>query len=287
MALTRTELDILEQLAQGKQDIREIIKAIGKSKSQFYRTVQGLEKKGFITHERRRIIPTKTTYTALLLQLLRGYPNLKPLLSDSGTLILADTISAKTASQIKEDTGYRKSLVYRKLRDAQVISAVRKDGKVYGLNEKIWQNLKDFLEAYKSHEDTTDPRVPANSVIYYKKDDEIIFSNREELDAEKTAFSAYENYGIRLLLPTNYYYLPKKRLSMTEVFRHTLHIADKEKTIYNRILVALFYLKFRRHLKVRHPLIEGLKRVLRGERIGGYPSLEEIRDRAEVYDITL
>ncbi len=82
MALTRTELDILEQLAQGKQDLRDIIKATGKSKSRVYGTVQGLEKKGFITRERRRIIPTKTTYTALLLHLLLEYPNLKPLFSD-------------------------------------------------------------------------------------------------------------------------------------------------------------------------------------------------------------
>ena len=62
--------------------------------------------------------------------------------------------------------------------------------------------LIDFLEELKKYEDTTDERIPVSSIIYYKKDEEIVFSNKEELDAAKTAFSAYEEYGISISEPT-------------------------------------------------------------------------------------
>jgi hypothetical protein len=50
----------------------------------------------------------------------------------------------------------------------------------------------------------------------------------------------------------------------------------------------LFYLKNRDKLEsVDHPMVKHIKAVLQGESIKGYPSLEDIEDRAELYEIEL
>ena len=95
-------------------------------------------------------------------------------------------------------------------------------------------------------------------------------------------------HGIKLLLPLHYYYLPKKTLSVQEVFLHSLCIAQKEKDARSYIYIALFYLKHRAVLEhIEHPVLQQIKAVLIGERVVGYPTLVEIQDRADVYDIRL
>lgn len=50
---------------------------------------------------------------------------------------------------------------------------------------------------------------------------------------------------------------------------------------------ALFYLKKMDKLEaVDHPMMKDLKAVLQGERIEGYPTLEDIMDRMDLYDIS-
>ena len=133
-----------------------------------------------------------------------------------------------------------------------------------------------------------DSRITADSVIYYKNDKEIVFSNKKELDAIQTAFSAFESYGIKILNITYYYYLPKKKLSKKEVFRHAIYVAEKDKDIREIIFVALFYLKFKEELKsIKNNLLEDIKEILKGKTIKGLPTLNEIKDRAITYDIKL
>lgn len=110
-----------------------------------------------------------------------------------------------------------------------------------------------------------------------------MFSNKAKQDAALTAFSAYE--GIKLLLPTNYYYLPKRKLSKKEVFTHSLYVAEKEKTIRHLTYIALFYIKFK--IQCSHPIISTIKDILNGKTIKGYPTLKEIKEKADVYDIRI
>lgn len=222
------------------------------------------------------------------MHLLADYPNLTQLLSESGIEILFALLKPKAVEGIINETGFKKSIVYRKLKQAMAISVVKKKNKQYFLDEKLWSKLRGFLEEFKRLLEITDPRISANSVIYYKTDKEIIFANKTKQDATPTAFSVYETYGIKLLIPTNYYYLPKKNLSKKEIFMHSLYITEKEKTVRHLTYVALFYLKFKKYISsVKHPVIEKIKMVLKGEKILGYPGLEEIKEKAEMYDIEL
>ena len=289
MQLSQIELKTLEQIAQGNNNIKEIARNLNRDKSRLYRTKQELIGKDILRFSNGKLEPKRLTYIVILLQLLSKYPNLVPLLSGSGIPILTALLEFNTIKEIEENTDFEKSIIYRKIKQAILISVViQTRKKTYALNKKIWNDLIRFLEELKKYDETTDPRIPANSTIYYKANEEIIFSNKSELKAELTGFSAYGQFGIKLLLPTNYYYLPEKPLSKKEVFTHSLYITQKETDIRNLTFIGLFYRKYRGELqKIRHPILDKIKLVLNGENIEGYPTLEELKDKAEIYDIRL
>ena len=111
----------------------------------------------------------------------------------------------------------------------------------------------------------------------------MLFRSLRQQDATLTSFSAYADYGIKLGLRDNYYTLPKRELSIGEIFIHSL---DSTEDYRQRLFCILFYLKNRDELKgVRHPMMKSIRAVLRGEHIKGYPTVEEIEEQAELYGI--
>jgi len=289
MQLSHVELQTLEQLLQGNNNIQDISRNLKRHKSRIYRTKQELIKKDLVQFSQGRLEPKRHTYLVLLLQLLSNYPNLIPLLSESGIPILTALLTYNTIKEIEEHTDVKKSMIYRKIKQAISISVViQTHKKTYTLNEKVWKDLIKFLEEAKNREETIDPRIPVNSIIYYKTSKEILFSNKNELQASLTGFSAYHQFGIKLLLPTNYYYLPKKPLTKEEVLTHSLYITQKETDRRNLTYIGLFYSKCRHNVQnIKHPILDKIKRVLNGETIEGYPTREELQEKADVYDIRL
>lgn len=287
MELTTSELKLLEQIAWGIKTVSSLASALQKHETQIYRTVASVVRKGFFEdiHEGTIRIASKV-HVSLLLQLLAKHPTIITPLSGSGVSILTAIIEPHTIPEINSLTYLKSSIIYRKLTQGRYIQLIHKKEHVYVINEKIWPLAKQFLQELQLYECSLDPRVPANAVIYHKTDSEIIFSLAEKFDAVPTAFSAYSDYGIKLLIHTNCYYLPKKNLSEKEIFIHSLYVAEKEKSIRNYIYVALFYLKYRKKvLSIKSPLLTSLLQVLKGEVITGYPRLEEIKEKAEIYDI--
>jgi hypothetical protein len=81
-----------------------------------------------------------------------------------------------------------------------------------------------------------------------------IFKSLRSHDATFTSFSVYEDYGIELGLQDNYYTLPKRELSIKEIFVHSLDSAEDHR---QRLFCMLFYPKNRDKLEgVEHPLIK-------------------------------
>ncbi|PIU30062.1 hypothetical protein COT07_02680 [Candidatus Woesearchaeota archaeon CG07_land_8_20_14_0_80_44_23] len=288
MRFSKTELGILKQVAEGNRRVKEIAKVLNKSKFQIYRSGQKLIEKGFVDLSDGFYEPIKSTPSTLLVQLLGEFPSAIEPLSDSGINILKCLFDAKTIKEIMQESGIKRTQVFKKIKQARGISLVRKIDEHYKLNEKIWSKAIEFLKELKKYEETNDQRVPGNSTIYFKNDDEIVFSNKETINATLTAFSAYKDYGIKLLLLKNYYYLPKKKLSMKEIFMHSLYAAKKEMAFQNLVFVALFYAKYKNELSgIKHVILENIDRSFEGKHIPGYPTLQEIKDRAEVYDIKI
>ena len=289
MQLSHLELQILEQLSNGTNTIQEITKNLNRDQSRIYRAKQNLIQKEILQPTQKTLEPIKNIYIIHLLQLLSKYPNLIPLLADSGIPILITILEPKTIKDIEKQTTFKKSIIYQKIKEAKQISIINQFHKNhYQLNQKTWQDLATVLKEIQNHENTADPKIPANSTIYFKTPTELIFSNTQKIDATPTGFSQYTNYGIKILLPTNYYYLPKKHLTIQAIFTHSLHITQKEFTNQHLILIALFYTKHKNTLKnIHHPLLTNIQHILNGITIKGYPTIEEIKEKAEVYDIRL
>ncbi len=285
MQLSKPQLLVLEQIANGNKEISEIARALKRSEKQIYVIAKKLSDNGIVRLSNGTLEPKKTLCVALLLQLLSKTTNLTPVLADSGIPILTSMLKPVTLEEIIDETGFKRATIFKKLKQAKMRSIVKKNAATYEINKKLWSSLKDFLEKLKEYESVTDDRIPVGAVIYYKKGNEIVFSSKEELDATLTAFSAYERYGIRLLTVTNYYYLPKRKLTKEEILMHSIYVAEKDMDIRNLIFIALFYAKFKKEFKIKHPILLNLSAVLAGGEIKGYPKYHEIKEKAEVYGI--
>ena len=285
MEFTKGEISVLEQIAKGNKSLKEIAVALKKSEPQVYVYVKNLADKSLIELINGNIEPNRITYLSLLLQLLSKIPNLIPVLEGPGIPIFTAMLKPSTIEEISSKTGYRKTAIYKRLQEARKRSLVRKKLTTFEINDKMWTGLKETLEEIKKYELSTDNRIPASAIIYYKKGEEIIFSSKEELDAVKTAFSAYQDYGINLLTITHFYYLPKKTLTKEDILKHSLYIVEKDMDTRYLIFIALFYVKFKKEFKIKHPILMNISAVLTGKYVKGYPKYQEIKDRAEVYNI--
>ncbi len=288
MRLSSAELQMLGQIASGNRTVAGVASAMHRSGVQIRRLGRKLVGKGLILRASGLYVPERITHLALLLQLLSTYPSLIKPLANSGIKLLTALLEERTVVELIKETKLKRAMVFRKLKESRQIGLITVKSGKYALNEKIWPAAKDFLLELKKHEETTDARIPANSTVYFKNNGEIIFSTKEQLDASLTGFSAYSDYGIKIFLPETNYYLPKKALSVKRVFLHSLYFAAKDRSPRNIIFATLFYAKFKSKLsKMKHPLIDLIKRILAGEKIPGYPGLNEIREKADVYDIKI
>ena len=288
MRFSKTELKVLLQVALGKKQVSEVALALNKDPSQIYRILKSLEKEGYAELDKGIILPSENTHVNLLLQEVSRRPNIINNLSGSGIKLFIAILEPKLVSEIIKETGIKRSTIFYKLKEATKNSFINTTEEKYFFNEKIWPKVREFLIELKKHEETTDKRIPAGAVIYFKNKDEIVFSTKIECDAALTGFSAYENFGIKLLTVDYTYYLPKKTLTKKEVFLHSLYRAEKEGDARDYTLIALFYLKHKNDLiEIKHEIIDNINKVLQGEKIKYYPSLAEIKDRADVYDIKI
>jgi predicted transcriptional regulator len=288
MKLSRTELLIFSQIAHGNKDIPEIARALKKSRAQIYKSGQKLIAKGIILRVDGSYEPVRETHINLLAQIMTRFSAAIEPFSGSGFPVLTALLQPRTITELVQETGLKRTQTFKLLKIAYERSIVKKEKDTYYLNQKLYAEVIEFLQALQKYEELLDKRVPADAMIYFKNQKEIVFSSGEELEATLTAFSAYERYGIKLLMITNYYYLPKKTLGKEEVFKHSLLITEKDMNIHHIIYVALFYAKYKKQISaIRHKILENLDKIFEGERISGYPTLQEIKDRADVYDIRL
>ena len=280
------EFNLISELGKGNRMISEIAKALHISLSQAYKIAQKLSQKGILILSKGILQPEMKTHINMLITLLSKAANLSRPLSATGLQIYLALLEPKTIKEVEKETGLHKTTILKKINQGRKMSLLLIENKKYRINEKVWPDAKECFIELKKYEDSIDSRIPVNSVIYYKNTKEIVFSNKEDIDAEKTAFSAYEQFGIKLLLITNYYYLPHRKLSKVNVFIHSLKVIEKSHDLRDLIFAALFLAKYKKELaKINHLIVQNLNLIFSGEKIVGYPTLEEIKDRAKMYNI--
>jgi predicted transcriptional regulator len=189
----------------------------------------------------------------------------------------------KSVQVLEEETAIPKKTIYRYLKSLLRLGAVKRTKKdrayLYSLNKIVWPEIEDFVAAIQECQALR--LVPREALLIKSYRDSVLFKSIRPQDATFT----YGDYGIELGLRDNYYTLPKRELSIQEIFIHSLDSAWESS---QKLFCILFYLKNRDKLEgIDHPMMKDLKAVLQGERLRGYPTLEDIEDRTDLYDIKL
>ncbi len=292
MRLSENEVEALVQVTGSESTIhpRDLSQDFGIRPETVSRITTRLEEKGLLEREDHRIVLAEASPAESFKRLYythRASPFQLILADRRVDLLYRLDQNPESVETLSTETGLPSKTIYYYLKDFIILGIVRRTksvrGYLYSFNYILWGELKDFVTSLWEYRFRR--LIPRDALLIKSYSDSVLFKSIRHHDATPTSFSAYRDYGIDLGLRDNYYTLPKRELSIKEVFIHSL---DSAETLQQRLFCILFYLKNRDKLEgIEHPMIRDIKAVLQGERIRGYPSIEDIRDRAELYDIEL
>jgi predicted DNA-binding transcriptional regulator AlpA len=287
--LTKNELKIIREVTLGKKRVIEIAQATQKSPTWTYKLLKKLNKKGFIEDKNKEIVLQKHAFIPILAQLLRRSPQLIPVLADTGIPILEQLSEWHSVKELQYLTGIKRTVIYEKIKESQKFSVIfGKKGK-YIISD-IWPEIKEFIKDYQEYSFRTDPAIDPEILIRAKYDNVVLFeTDKKNIDyATPTAFSVFNEYGITIYGFVDYYHFPKEKLSIKQIFIDAIKIYEDEKDFREAMFIILFYLKNKKKLRgIKHKFINTMNRALKGEKIDRFPPLNEIKEKAEVYDIKL
>jgi predicted transcriptional regulator len=280
VSFSRNELLAL-RLLDSFDDVGAVTSALRVSTSQAYRVVKKLKEKEAIGGG----VLVSAPYLKKLVLLLRKHPNLVSVLRDSNLAILLQLLSPKTVKEVSGLLGCDEQTVYKLIQGARRIGLVLKIKNQFVINGANWALGKEFLEDLLRQEMSFDKRVPKDSVIYFKSEKEILFSTNATVDASRAAFSAFADFGVKVLPVTNYYFLPKKKLSVQEVFDQALLVTKTDFDYRNLVFLAIFLLKHT--VKSNDEIVKNLYRIFGGISIDRYPSKKDLQEKAKLYEVSL
>jgi predicted transcriptional regulator len=278
MGLSKTELNVIKEISLGNTIIKNIALNLNKSEKQIYRIIKTLKEKKIILNKSIN----KQIHLNFLVRSIIDYPNLINFLSGIGINLLQNLPSS--IKNLEKKLKVKKSMIYNKIKIAKKINLIKKEKNYYHINEKIWPDIFNFINQLNLFEKTIDYRLPDDAKIYYKNN-QIIFSSKQKINATLTAFSIYEKYGIKLYNNKYFYVLPKQNITLKKLFEHSLKVVSIENDISSKIFLSLLYIKYKPN--IRHEILTNIKKILKGNYIKNYPTLNEIKDRADLYDIKL
>jgi biotin operon repressor len=290
MRLKENEVRALSLITRSQEPVHPhaIQKELGLLKGSVSRIITGLQDIGLVERAGGEILlaPTPPAEAFKRLYYSHRASPLQEILSGRRVELLSRLDSQpKSLETLAGVNGISNDTVYYYLQGFRPLGIVSRSmqGKayLYSFNYIIWPELKDFVTALREFQVLR--LVPREALLIKSYENSVLFKSLKQQDATLTSFSAYSEYEIKLGLRDNYYTLPKRELSIQEIFIHSLDSAEDYR---QRLFCVLFYLKNRDKLKdARHPMIESIQAVLRGEHIKGYPTREDIEEQAELYGI--
>jgi hypothetical protein len=292
MRLSQNEIKALLLITSSERILlpRDITNLLGLQRGSVSRIITNLRDKGLVDREDSGIVLARAHPADSFKRLYyahRASP-FQLLLAD-GRIELLSCLdhSTKSAKELHEQAEIPLKTVYYYLHDLArlgvVVTTKKGINSLYSFNYVYWGALKDFVSALQEYDKAR--LVPRDALLIKIYKDSVLFKSLRVQDATFTSFSAYMDYGIELGLRDNYYTLPKRELSIEEVFIHSLDSAEGRS---QKLFCILFYLRNRDKLQsVLHAMMKDIETVLQGEKVKGYPSLEDVEDRMEMYGIEL
>jgi len=289
--LSENEVKLLIEVIRSEKDLqpRDLAATLKIRATSVYKIITRLEQKGLIDRTPFNLVTLSISLQAeSFKKLYHAHPTSpfdRLLAGKRINLLFKIDENPKSVEELSKETGIPRVTIYYFLNDLAKLGVVKKTKGIrpskYSFNYVLWRDLKEFLLNLSKIEDMA--KIPIGSLLIKDYGDYSLFKSIRKLDATPTSFSVYDKYGIQLFLRTvnNYYILPKRDLSIKDVFIHSLDSAeDRAQKLY----CILFYLKNKKVLGgVRHPMMTNILSVLKGNDIKDYPSYEDVMDRMFVY----
>lgn len=300
MKLTKTQLNILKLIyVKGSGTSKEVARQLKFTQPYTSKSITYLKKKGFLKKTDTIYSISNNIYAYDLRNLFSEHPktNFEEILADSRMNVLLLLFDKKTSKSIQQLSGLSKLQIHRYLKNFLKYGVIIKESTHYKLNNVLWPDLVDFLESYSKYQDVLAYDLPTVArVIYESKSQNLkLFEVPMDLKVNEkiatiTAFSLFIKHGIPLRLNYNYFCVPPQKLDINDVFAHA---ALSSNNMRKKLFTILFYLKNKDLLNIRYieekyklrGYINKINAILKGTVIKEYPTLEEIKQRAEVYDI--
>ena len=224
--MKKSEIKILLSLEEGKTP-KDLEKELRVSKSYLSKTLKSLLEKGFIKVERRGkrkfYSLAENPFLELILKILRKNPRI---LEGKREILLAKLNEPKSLAQLQAETNLSLKQILEYLKEFQSLGITEKTNGKFRILDKDVERLAELLRIKKG--------------IVWEKGKECLIESEKPREGSLTAFSLFPSYNLKIFPDRFYYYYPKKRLSIEEIFIHSLKFS---KTQQQLILATLFYLK--------------------------------------------
>ena len=230
MEITKKELQIFRAITfTNPETISELAQTTSTSLSYTSTTLKKLEKKGFITQQRKnrekkpRI--ADTLHASTLRTLILDTPHLNhDILANKGTTILT-TITCqnlRTTEELLEASNVSYRTLWSYMDTVRGMGIIQKNETITitPRHEKITQ----FIEAYQQYIHQTEAtKIADDALIKWGCQDTYIFETTKTLSLQPTGISAFKDYGALFLTPRNLYTNTQEKLRLEDhIINHVL-----------------------------------------------------------------
>ncbi len=220
VGLSPREIALLRCLRDGEQPRKEIARALGMSQPALTRLVKSLESKGTVVVRRSGMSSSlsfsELKHASVLRRILNEYSHmrLEEVLSLASLRVIASLAvhPASTRDEIQLSSGVSPRTIHTVLNRFKAVGIIRVHGRgVYELSDgfapfaEFARELMSFSNRKKALAFSSD------SVVIWERGGEFVIrtkARKETEDFRKTAFSAFDSYGLLLVQEWHYYYHP-------------------------------------------------------------------------------
>ena len=294
--MNQTSLRLIEQIIQGTDNKRDLMKFVQIKTWQLNAHLNKLESLGYITIHKDVIKLSETTKSILLRDIYQKF-DIMNILKDSTEIIFSNLIEPKTISDLEQLTGLSNATIHRAISNLQSIGVLQKERDTYKIiiNDKLQLFAATLKTENTSTSESTVDIIFQNDSIVLKK----IIKNKYT-DGQTTGFTLYNNYGIKYNDIFDYYIKQAKSLDLEDILIHSVVIAKYHTDKSRMIMCVIFYLKNKEKLdlvKLRKIAsafkvldvwidIEGYIRNVKLKNNHLFLPKHEFITKADLYDIT-
>ncbi|MEA1924551.1 MAG: ArsR family transcriptional regulator [Candidatus Altiarchaeota archaeon] len=254
--MKRLDINILNSLWKKAGSVGELSERTGFSISYVSERINTLESRGFLSKKRegKRVIVSLNPHFSIHLGRLMDKFNLEMLFSGKKDILLLHLLKPNSVGELEKEANLSQAQIYKDLRGLKLIGAVRKIEGRYSINQEIKDLVRmiEFLregELYRG--------VESGVIVLWREGEEILKKapGGVKVRGVRTAFSGFSRAGVKYFPADEYVYQPKRRLSLEEVFVHSLVAAETKTQL---AVCAVFFLKNRGGMDMKN--LKGLCR---------------------------